>query len=49
MPTDLSDAIDAFSEDQPDKPARSETIRRIIRGWLVCHGYLKAQNEIRRH
>lgn len=42
MPPDLADAIDSFSADENDKPARSEAIRRIIRDWLVGHGYLKA-------
>lgn len=36
------DAIDAFSADQVDKPPRTEAIRRIVRDWLVGHGYLKA-------
>ena len=35
------DGIDAFSSEQEDTPARTEAIRRIIRDWLVSHGYLK--------
>jgi hypothetical protein len=42
MPADLADAIDTFSADQSDKPAKSEAIRRIIRDWLVGHGYLSS-------
>lgn len=35
------DAIDAFSADQPDKPKRTEAIRRIIHDWLISNQYLK--------
>lgn len=35
------DGIDAFSLEQPDAPPRTEAIRRIIRDWLIGHGYLE--------
>ncbi len=35
------DAIDTFAGGQDDKPNRTEAIRRILRDWLVGHGYLK--------
>lgn len=34
------DAIDAFAAEQNDTPKRPEAIRRIIRDWLIGHGYL---------
>lgn len=37
------DAIDAFSAEHPDKPKRPEAIRRIVRDWLIGHGYLRAE------
>jgi len=37
---DLS-GLDKFSADQADSPGRPEAIRRIIRDWLISHGYLK--------
>lgn len=33
-------AIDAFAESEPDKPGRTEAVRRIVRDWLIGHGYL---------
>ena len=36
------DALDAFAADQDDAPKRPEAIRRILRDWLIGHGYLKA-------
>jgi len=44
MEPELTDAIDAFALDETDKPPRSEAIRRIIRDWLISHGYLKASD-----
>lgn len=38
---DALNGIDAFSADQPDKPSRTEAVRRIIRDWLIGHGYLE--------
>ena len=35
------DGIDAFAQNEPDKPQRTEAVRRIIRDWLLGHGYLK--------
>lgn len=40
LPRDILDGLDAFSDEQDDKPARSESVRRILRDWLVGHGYL---------
>lgn len=35
------DGIDAFAASEEDNPPRTEAIRRIIRDWLIGHGYLK--------
>lgn len=37
---DALDGIDAFASDQEDKPSRTEAVRRILRDWLIGHGYL---------
>lgn len=34
------DGIDAFAAAEDDKPKRPEAVRRIIRKWLIGHGYL---------
>jgi hypothetical protein len=39
---ELQDAIDRAQIDQPDSANQTETIRRILRHWLIGHGYLKA-------
>ena len=38
---DALNGIDAFASDEPDKPNRTEAVRRIIRDWLIGHGYLE--------
>jgi len=38
---DMINGIDAFAASEVDTPSRSEAIRRIIRDWLLSHGYLK--------
>ena len=38
---DLLNDLDAFIDDEDDKPSRPEAMRRILRDWLVSHGYLK--------
>ncbi len=40
---DMINALDAYAGDQDDEPKRPEAIRRILREWLVGHGYLKAE------
>lgn len=37
---EIQDAIDKAQADQPDGANQSETIRRILREWLVSKGYL---------
>lgn len=37
--------IAAFAKAEPDQPARSEAIRRIIRDWLINHGYAPVEPE----
>lgn len=40
---EIVDGIAAFQSDQvPPVENQSEAIRRIIRDWLVSHGYMKA-------
>lgn len=34
------DGIDAFAASEPDRPTRQEAVRRIVRDWLVGHGYM---------
>lgn len=46
MEPELTEAIEAFSTGQSDKPPRSEAIRRILRDWLIGHGYLKTENDM---
>jgi len=41
LPDDLAAGVDAFAAEEADNPSRSEAIRRILRDWLVGHGYLK--------
>lgn len=40
MTRDLLDGISKFASEEPDTPARSEAVRRIVRDWLIGHGYL---------
>ncbi|WP_132075515.1 hypothetical protein [Sinorhizobium americanum] len=39
---DLIVPLDRFCSDEADNPGRPEAIRRILRDWLISHGYLKA-------
>jgi len=41
LPDDLAEAVDSAGNDEADNPTRSETIRRILRDWLIGNGYLK--------
>ncbi|WP_425419629.1 hypothetical protein [Oricola indica] len=41
MEPEIIEALEKVGVDQDDKPNQSETIRRIIKEWLVGHGYLK--------
>ncbi|WP_379069346.1 hypothetical protein ACHMW4_03975 [Mesorhizobium sp. UC22_110] len=41
---DVINSIDAFAAEQADTLNRPEAIRRIIRDWLISHGYLKASD-----
>jgi len=38
-------AVDRFAKSESDKPSRTEAVRRILRDWLVAHGYLKVEPE----
>lgn len=38
--TELAAALDAAAAADPDKPTRSELIRRIVVEWLKAKGYL---------
>lgn len=37
---DLLNPLDSFASSEDDKPSRPEAIRRILRDWLIGHGYL---------
>lgn len=45
LPRDLLDGIDRFTAEETDKPGRAEAVRRIIRDWLMGHGYLPVEDE----
>lgn len=36
----MLEGIDRFAAEQPDKPRRPEAVRRIVRDWLISHGYM---------
>lgn len=40
LPRDLLDGVDRFASEESDKPGRAEAVRRIMRDWLIGHGYL---------
>lgn len=42
MPPELTAAVDKAAKKHPDKPSRSEMLRRIARDWLTERGFLKA-------
>lgn len=37
---DALDALDAYREAEPDKPSRTEAVRRILTDYLKANGYL---------
>lgn len=37
------DALDAFAASEKDAPSRPEAVRRILRDWLIGHGYLQIE------
>jgi len=41
MQRDGINGLDAYRESEPDKPSRTEAIRRIITEWLRSNGFLK--------
>lgn len=45
LPRDLLDGIDRFASEESDNPGRAEAVRRIIRDWLIGHGYLQHEEE----
>ncbi len=40
MPPDVTAALDAAAAADPEKPSRSELIRRIVLGWLRGNGFM---------
>jgi len=42
---EVIDGIDAAADHEADKPSRPEMLRRIVKDWLIGHGYLKAGEE----
>lgn len=38
---DLLEGIAAFQRDEPTAVPKTEAVRRIIRDWLISHGYLE--------
>jgi len=38
---DLLVPLDSYVSSEPDKPSRPEAVRRILRNWLIAHGYLE--------
>lgn len=45
MHREMIDAVEAFRREQDVIPSRPEAIRRIIRDWLIGHGYLADSDE----
>lgn len=41
MPPEMTAALDAAAAAEPDKPSRSELIRRIVTEWLKAKGMLR--------
>lgn len=37
---DLIGPLDKYASEEEDSPSRPEAIRRILRDWLIGHGYL---------
>lgn len=44
LPREMLDGLDAFAAEEADTPQRPEAIRRIIRDWLIGHGYLPPES-----
>ena len=42
LSAEIRDALDVAGAAESDSPGRSEMIRRIVRDWLVAHGYLSS-------
>lgn len=42
---DILDGIDRFAAEEEDKLTRPEALRRIVRDWLIGHGYLALHDE----
>lgn len=43
---DLLDPLDKFASEQADNPGRPEAIRRILKDWLIGHGYLRTDSTL---
>jgi hypothetical protein len=41
LPRSMIAGLDEFRKNEPDLPGRPEGLRRILRDWLIGHGYLK--------
>tara|TARA_R110002020_G_scaffold36894_31_gene111008 strand:+ start:1362 stop:1496 length:135 start_codon:yes stop_codon:yes gene_type:complete len=41
MEREMIEGIDAFAAEENPPVKRPEAIRRIVRDWLIEHGYLK--------
>lgn len=39
------DALDAFAASEKDAPSRPEAVRRILRDWLIGHGYIASPED----
>ena len=42
---EILDGLAAFATSQSDQPSRPEVVRRILRDWLIGHGYLGLEAE----
>lgn len=40
-PPAVGTALDTAAAADPDKPSRSELLRRVVTGWLKTSGYLR--------
>lgn len=41
LPPEILTPLDKFASDEADNPGRPESIRRILKDWLIRNGYLK--------
>lgn len=39
------EAMDAFAASEKDAPSRPEAVRRILRDWLIGHGYIASPED----